>query len=723
MERGLPLKGLEEAKGLRLSLAALVGNQMLKKLLEKMGLTASVPNLSKEGVVVKGYITPQSAEQLLSTELRQAWFIHIWQHTSLSHEKFERLYLKPIQHYAALVQQFHASESHHNAYLGGLLDHDLVLVGHTLKIRQGYLLPAGAPPEDQAVQSDAWTATIAYAGLLHDLGKIAVDIEVELDDGSCWHPWLGVITQPYRFRYVSNHDYQLHDKVTALLCPQIISHDSLNWLCQYPELWSNFIHLMAGGYEQAGLLGEIVDKADRISTAKNIGANPEKAMAAPVNSLQKKLITGLKHLIKTQLNLNKTPGNGWLTPDGLWLMSKTTADGLRAYLLSQGFDGIPTKNSILFDELQAHQIILTNPLDDRAIWTVLVSDESGQWQQEFSLIKVNAGLIWTQQEKPEYFKGRVEVIQKAVSDITAQSDDQEHQGIQSQSAIVSDKSIEDFFNLNALDTNTTASSSKKQKPSPVSVITSSKKTATQLRETANTDDTDDILALFDNEFRTADKDTSDNQAKALSTTTGMTTITSHTVPDNPLEEAINNLFNFGDEVIVEPSNSLLLPPIDKTHAAVHGLTVKNTEKLNFDLKVELSKTSLGEYFITWLKHRISLHQLQINDKEAKLHLVNDQLFIVSPVIVQRFYFEHPELIALIKGMQKEPWRVIQSSFEKLKLHMKRQDELNIWHCVVTGSRKKGQVLKGYLLEAGLFFTDFMPNNNPFISLQTEDVSK
>ncbi|AWM80351.1 hypothetical protein DKL61_08260 [Gammaproteobacteria bacterium ESL0073] len=120
---------------------------MLKKLLGKMGLTASVSHPTKEDIVIEGYITPQSAEQLLSTELRQAWLNHIWQHTSLSHEQFERLYLKPIQHYANLVQQFPASESHHHAYLGGLLDHGLELVGHVLKIRQGYLLPPGVPPK------------------------------------------------------------------------------------------------------------------------------------------------------------------------------------------------------------------------------------------------------------------------------------------------------------------------------------------------------------------------------------------------------------------------------------------------------------------------------------------------------------------------------------------------------------------------------------------------
>ncbi|MBE1188229.1 TraI domain-containing protein, partial [Escherichia coli] len=49
--------------------------------------------------------------------------------------------------------------------------------------------------------SEAWTAAIAYAALLHDIGKVAVDMHVELADGSTWHPWHGPLRQPYRFRY------------------------------------------------------------------------------------------------------------------------------------------------------------------------------------------------------------------------------------------------------------------------------------------------------------------------------------------------------------------------------------------------------------------------------------------------------------------------------------------------------------------------------------------
>ncbi|EGH48734.1 hypothetical protein PSYPI_42985, partial [Pseudomonas syringae pv. pisi str. 1704B] len=76
------------------------------------------------------------------------------------------------------------------------------IVAYALKIRQMYLLPIGAPPESQAAQSEAWSAASAYGALVHDLGKIAVDVKVELADGTIWHPWHGPLDQPYRFKYV-----------------------------------------------------------------------------------------------------------------------------------------------------------------------------------------------------------------------------------------------------------------------------------------------------------------------------------------------------------------------------------------------------------------------------------------------------------------------------------------------------------------------------------------
>lgn len=129
----------------------------------------------------KGSMRPESAASLLATPRRQ----------------FATLYLAPLERYAELVQQFPASENHHHAYPGGMLDHGLEIVAYALKLRQSYLLPAGVTPEAQAAQAEAWTAGTAYAALLHDIGKIAVDLHVEHADGSVWHPWHGPLRKPY----------------------------------------------------------------------------------------------------------------------------------------------------------------------------------------------------------------------------------------------------------------------------------------------------------------------------------------------------------------------------------------------------------------------------------------------------------------------------------------------------------------------------------------------
>jgi len=88
----------------------------------------------------------KSAASLLATPRRQKLLEHIWQRTSLSRKQFATLYRTPLERYTELVQQFPASESHHHAYPGGMLDHGLEIVAYSLKLRQSHLLPIGAPP-------------------------------------------------------------------------------------------------------------------------------------------------------------------------------------------------------------------------------------------------------------------------------------------------------------------------------------------------------------------------------------------------------------------------------------------------------------------------------------------------------------------------------------------------------------------------------------------------
>ncbi len=347
---------------------------------------------------------------LLATPRRQRLLEHIWQRTSLSRAQFGALYRRPLERYAELVQQFPASESHHHAYPGGMLDHGLEIVAYALKLRQSHLLPAGATPEAQAAQAEAWTAGTAYAALLHDIGKIAVDLEVEHTNGSAWHPWHGPLQKPYRFRYRRDREYRLHSAATGLLYNRLLDVQILDWLSGYPDLWSSLLYVLAGQYEHAGVLGELVVQADQASVAQELGGDPSKALAAPKHALQRKLLDGLRYLLKEVLKLNQPngPSDGWLTQDALWLVSKTVSDKLRAHLLSQGIDGIPANNTAVFNVLQDHGVALTTP-DGKAIWKATVTSDSG-WSSTFTFLKLSPASIWEASGRPGAFAGTVDVV-------------------------------------------------------------------------------------------------------------------------------------------------------------------------------------------------------------------------------------------------------------------------------------------------------------------------
>lgn len=529
---------------------------------------------------------PESAATLLATPRRQQLLEHIWQRTSLSHRQFAALYRQPLERYAELVQQLPASETHHHAYPGGMLDHGLEIVAYALKLRQSHLLPAGMTPEAQVVQAEAWSSAVAYAALLHDIGKLAVDLHVEHEDGRVWHPWHGPLRRPYRFRYRPSREYRLHGAATGLLYTQVLDRDILDWLSGFPELWSALLYVLAGQYEHAGVLGELVIQADQASVAQALGGNPAKAMAAPRHALQRKLLEGLRHLLRETLKINQPKASdGWLTREALWLVSKTVSDKLRAHLLAQGIDGIPSSNTAVFDVLQEHGIAQPTP-EGKAIWTATVTSENG-WSNSFTFLRLSPALIWEAGERPEAFSGRV----------TVDGDE----------------------------------------PSPVMP---SHEEPVCTEEAPPPDALDELLSMLE------------------------------TSPPQPVETA--------EALSSEPVPS-------------------------------------GEHFIAWLRQSIHTRRLVINDAKALVHTVADTAYLVTPGVFQRYAQEHPQTSYLAKREGLPDWEWAQRRFERLRLHRKQPDGLNIWHCAVTGSRR-ARMLHGYLLvDGGVLFDEVLPNN-PFLIL-------
>ncbi|MDN8600325.1 MobH family relaxase [Citrobacter sp. S2-9] len=598
--------------------------------------TPSDPAIARSAQMMKpGWLYPQHAEELLSTPLRQGLMKIIWQRTSLSGALFSQLYQTPVARFAALVQQLPASEYHHHSHPGGLLDHTLEVMAFAAKLRQRHLLPAGAAPEDQAREAEAWTAGIIYAALLHDVGKAATDTEVVTDDNQYWYPWQEPLTRPYRLKYRKNHNHALHPVVASLLATQILPATALNWLAQYRELYESFLFCISGHYDQAGILGELVQEADRASVAQFMGANASAALERPQPSLPKQILTALRELAQSQLKLNNpaSGSDGWLTDDALWLISKTIADRVRAWLLQQGVTGVPDSNTRLFDEMQAHGLLIPTP-EGKAVWTCEINADSG-WTPgcPLTLLRLPPARVWTA-DRPAPFAGKVTPVAGGANtpEPAATADD-----ISTPPAATVTDSLADLtFSLFAPEEENHASA-----PIPP--------------ESEPTDSADE------------------------------------TPPPAILPEPQKT-------VVVPPPATICKPiPVPEPDEPEQTASVHTTP-------------GTGEKFIDWLRQGIATHKITVNDAKAPVHLVQGKVLLVSPGIFKLY-------IAMTTGdTTGEEWTKIQKSFQKLRLHLRGDDGINIFTCEVQGPRKTRQV-KGYLLEKpALIFGHAIPEDNPYLSV-------
>lgn len=226
---------------------------------------ASAPVCARGQTLTTGRIPVQSAEALLGTAERQARLQAIEGLTRLTPAHFETLYQQALRNYAAYVQQLPASEAHHHAGLGGLLDHGLEAAGIALKLRRAHLLPPGAPTEVIDGQADLWSYACFTAILLHDIGKPAVDQIVTLFDQhgrklGPWDPWVGPMrADTYEARFVPNRNYRMHQHAAPLLARLIVPPQGVRWLTSEREVLAAWLAVMSGMPEDVGPLGQIVE--------------------------------------------------------------------------------------------------------------------------------------------------------------------------------------------------------------------------------------------------------------------------------------------------------------------------------------------------------------------------------------------------------------------------------------------------------------------------------
>jgi len=371
-----------------------------------------------------GFLQAQTGPTLLNS--RKGAIQEIARLVGVPEAHFQTLYVDALVRYAAFVQQLPASESHHHAGPGGLLDHTLEVVICALQLRRGVLMPTNAPTEVIARCKDVWTYAVFTCALAHDVGKVATQQTVHIFDARTgavrvWSPWTGPMANDewYGIEFNRGRQYVMHERIAPLLVRGIVPDAAMAWLGSDTQVIAAWSAYMSQETDGAGALGTIVSRADQLSVARNLGANAPRFAAAKTIPLHEKLLSALRAaLTDGDLPLNRNGAAGWLLGNDLWLVSKRTADALRERLQREGHEGIPARNDRLFDVLQEHKIAQAH--NEQAIWRITVGAPDWDKAHTLTVLRVPVTVLWPLPEgRPTPFEGTVTVLD---ADIATEAD-------------------------------------------------------------------------------------------------------------------------------------------------------------------------------------------------------------------------------------------------------------------------------------------------------------
>lgn len=670
-----------------------------------------------------------SGEALLKRSSYARLVQSILHKTGLSTENNERD-IAPILHaYAQFVQMLPASESHHHAQPGGLLQHTLEVVDYALSYRRAYMLPVGAGAERVNELKHVWTSGVLLAALFHDLGKPMSDVRVVLygpkiaRDGQLWHPIAGdmLLHKATHYTVVFNETrrYDDHKALPLILMQRLVPRHVMAWMSsQDADMLSQLLKNLSDG--GSGILGELVKKADMESTRLNLLDGPRtrfvSAKEVPLISI---LDEALCRLIQSgRLRFNVPGGHGfvWGAAAGgegdLLLVCPRIVDEVRKYLqegLVAGSRGIPTDNLIVYGTWMDYSRIRSLPAASR-------SDGSAQparavWRVEVEGIPTPLTVIRFPRNSPSLqqladvwpseFQGEISAIAASIVSQELQQD--------------SGGQIEDVLPQDNADTQVKKSNRAGQRAGAVEVGTAA------LPARVSSELPDFLLEL-------------DAGPVAPLSMAAAHAKEAQAVADIQSRDGLT-LEDEGQGASLASKLMLVSGPAPSTARSAASSTKTNTPQMRIK---EQKKTELIEQFEDWLRLGLKSGHLKYNGAKAMVHFYKPQTdadanadqdadpvaLFVSPALYQSYVKElQPEKWAETKSLAEIPrpaWLPIQSALLKAHAHRKEQQG-KINRSVFRFATKGGGVFNANVMTQPRDIFDIMPEANPYIAGEMAEV--
>ncbi|MEC9357554.1 MAG: MobH family relaxase [Pseudomonadota bacterium] len=157
-------------------------------------------------------------------------------------------------------------------------------------------------------------------------------------------------------------------------------------------------------------------------------------------------------------------------------------------------------------------------------------------------------------------------------------------------------------------------------------------------------------------------------------------------------------------VQVAPTTEKRSQPFAQTSVVDAGDQATESVCTGPDQEIASGPAPLDDDFLHWISDGVRGGRLKVNTVDARVHVTQEGLLLVSPGIFRDY--------AGVDG-----WAAAQKKLQKLKLHLKTPEGTNIWTYRVSGERKSSAQLKGLLFpNAAVLFGLTLPEPNPHLTL-------
>jgi len=287
--------------------------------------------------------------------------LRIHEFLGLPEDVWNNCVLPLIKNAAKYYQLLPASERHHHAFPGGLLEHSLDVCRIAAKRAKTTYLNGQESSDISNFNASRWKLAIVTAALLHDIGKIINDVIVRSEDASeQWNPFSEDLESfarrvaKYSWRH-TKRTHKEHELIGLALLSYVIPKNVIEFIGQGSGYILNTLMLCLAGKinEERPQFYDLIHTSDKESTSNafNKQSPPMKKDSPPLAQAVGSAIIDLIESNKWLVNTAKKEGRVWVASHGAFLVYPASITDLMATLEEKGVKAFSRNPQIFMQDL------------------------------------------------------------------------------------------------------------------------------------------------------------------------------------------------------------------------------------------------------------------------------------------------------------------------------------------------------------------------------------